>query len=179
MQALIKELLLKIGEDPEREGLVKTPQRVEKAFAELTKGYLQDPEEILSEALFKSSNSQMVVVKDIGFYSLCEHHLLPFFGCVHVAYIPNGQVVGLSKIARLVEVFARRLQIQEQLSEQIADALFNTIKPLGVGVVISAAHLCMQMRGVSKQGSMTTTSALRGAFLSDPKTREEFFALIA
>ncbi len=174
----IKKILTIIGEDPQREGLVKTPQRVYKAFMHLTEGYRKDPEEILGEALFNSSNDEMVVVRDIEFYSLCEHHLLPIIGRAHVAYIPNGKVVGLSKIPRMVDVFARRLQIQEQMTEQIADALMRSVNPKGVAVVLHARHMCMEMRGVEKICSTTVSSALRGAFKEDLKTREEFFNII-
>jgi len=173
----VKNILTIIGEDPDREGLVKTPERVYKAFKFMTKGYEQDPAVVLNEALFESSNDEMVMIKDIEFYSMCEHHLLPIIGRAHVAYIPNGKVVGLSKIPRMVEVFARRLQIQEQMTEQIADAIREVIEPKGVGVVIQARHMCMEMRGVEKVNSTTTTSALRGMFLEE-KTRAEFFNII-
>ena len=158
--------------------LLKTPTRIFKTYEFLTSGYKQDIDEILNGALFESSNNEMILVRDIEFYSLCEHHLLPFFGRVHVAYIPNSKVVGLSKIPRLVEVFARRLQIQEQLTEQIADALMQNVGAKGVGVVIEARHMCIEMRGIQKANSTTSTSALRGLFLKNEKTREEFFALI-
>ena len=167
-----------VGEDPHREGLAKTPERVFKAYEFLTSGYSQDPKVVLNDALFDSSNNEMVLVRDIEFYSLCEHHLLPFFGRVHVAYIPNHKVVGLSKIPRMVNIFARRLQIQEQLTEQIAEAVQEVIKPKGVGVVIEARHMCVEMRGVGKINSTTTTSALRGCFLKSSETRREFFSLI-
>jgi GTP cyclohydrolase IA len=167
-----------VGEDPQREGLIKTPERVRKAYEFLFSGYNQSASDILGSALFSSSNDEMVVVKDIEIYSTCEHHLLPIIGRAHVAYIPDGKVVGLSKIPRAVDVFARRLQIQEQLTEQIADAIMQTIKPKGVGVVIQARHMCMEMRGVQKINSITTSSALRGLFKSDKKTRAEFFSLI-
>ena len=173
----VKKMLEIIGEDPNREGLIKTPHRVYKAFEFMTKGYKQDPKEVLNEALFESTNDEMVLIKDIEFYSMCEHHLLPIIGRAHVAYIPNGKVVGLSKIPRLVEVFARRLQIQEQMTEQIADAIIDTIKPKGVGVVIEARHMCMEMRGVQKVNSTTTSSALRGMF-REGKTRNEFLDFI-
>jgi GTP cyclohydrolase I len=173
----VKNMLTIIGEDPNREGLIKTPERVYKAFKFMTKGYEQDPAVVLNEALFESSNDEMVMIKDIEFYSMCEHHLLPIIGRAHVAYIPDGKVVGLSKIPRMVEVFARRLQIQEQMTEQIADALREVIEPKGVGVVIQARHMCMEMRGVEKVNSTTTTSALRGMFLEE-KTRAEFFNII-
>ena len=166
-----------LGEDPSREGLLKTPQRVGKSMQFLTKGYHEDPKAILESALFEEDYSQMVVVKDIDFYSLCEHHLLPFFGKVHVAYIPNGKITGLSKIARVVDVFARRLQVQERLTTQIKDCIQETLQPLGVMVVIEAEHLCMQMRGVQKQHAMTVTSDFTGAF-NQAKTREEFMKLV-
>jgi len=174
----ITTILEQIGEDPSREGLLKTPSRVQKAFAFMTQGYSQDPKQILGDALFESSNNEMVLIRDIEFYSLCEHHLLPIIGRAHVAYIPNGKVVGLSKIPRMVDVFARRLQIQEQLTEQIAQAIDEVVKPKGVGVVLQARHMCMEMRGVEKINSATTTSALRGLFIKNPDTRREFFALI-
>ncbi len=174
----VRKILTLIGEDPNREGLLKTPQRVYKAFLHLTQGYHQNPKDVLGEALFSSSNDEMVLVRDIEFYSLCEHHLLPIIGRAHVAYIPDGKVVGLSKIPRMVNVFARRLQIQEQMTEQIADALMETINPKGVGVVIQARHMCMEMRGVEKICSTTVSSALRGVFKTNQKTREEFFSLI-
>jgi len=174
----VKSMMLHVGEDPEREGLEKTPQRVRKAYEFMYGGYKEDPREILESALFTSSNDEMVLLKDIEFYSTCEHHLLPIIGRVHVAYIPDGKVVGLSKIPRVVNVFARRMQIQEQLTEQIADAIMETIKPKGVAVVIQARHMCMEMRGVEKINSTTTSSALRGLFKKDEKTRSEFFSLI-
>ncbi len=173
----VKTILDIIGEDVNREGLLKTPHRVFKAFKYLTKGYEQDPKKILNQALFTSSNNEMVIVRDIEFYSLCEHHILPIIGRAHVAYIPDGKVVGLSKIPRLIEVFARRLQIQEQLTEQIAESISEVIKPKGVGVVLQARHMCMEMRGIEKTHSSTTTSALRGIFLKE-KTRKEFFDII-
>ena len=173
----VKNMLTIIGEDPTREGLIKTPERVFKAFEFMTKGYKQDPKVILNEALFETSNDEMVLIKDIEFYSMCEHHLLPIIGRAHVAYIPDGKVVGLSKIPRMVEVFARRLQIQEQMTEQIADAIIETINPKGVGVVIQARHMCMEMRGVEKVNSTTTSSALRGMF-RETKTRSEFLDFI-
>ena len=174
----VKSMMLHVGENPEREGLLETPSRVRKAYEFMYGGYNEDPKEILSKALFTSSNDEMVLIKDIEFYSTCEHHLLPIIGRVHVAYIPNGKVVGLSKIPRVVNVFARRMQIQEQLTEQIADAINETIVPKGVAVVIQARHMCMEMRGVEKINSTTTTSALRGLFKKDEKTRSEFFSLI-
>ena len=174
----VKTMMLHVGEDPSREGLLETPQRVRKAYEFIYGGYKEDPKEILSKALFSSSNDEMVLIKDIEFYSTCEHHLLPIIGRVHVAYIPDGKVVGLSKIPRVVNVFARRMQIQEQLTEQIADAIMDTIKPKGVAVVVQARHMCMEMRGVEKKNSTTTSSALRGLFKRDEKTRAEFFSLI-
>ncbi|MDQ1264112.1 MAG: cyclohydrolase [Campylobacterota bacterium] len=174
----IKTMMLHVGENPQREGLLKTPQRVKKAYEFIFGGYKEDPRQILESALFSSSNDEMVLLKDIEFYSTCEHHLLPIIGRVHVAYIPNGKVVGLSKIPRVVNVFARRMQIQEQLTEQIADAIMDTIAPKGVAVVIQARHMCMEMRGVEKINSTTTSSALRGLFKKDEKTRSEFFSLI-
>lgn len=177
-ETAITKVLELIGEDPKREGLVKTPHRVAKAWDFLTEGYRQDPKEILNQALFTSSNDEMVVVRDIEFYSTCEHHMLPIIGRVHVAYIPDGKVVGLSKIPRIVNVFARRLQIQEQMTEQIADAISETIKPKGVAVVVHARHMCMEMRGVQKINSTTVSSALRGLFKSDQRTRNEFYNII-
>jgi len=173
----VKTMLEIIGENTGREGLLKTPHRVFKAYEHMTQGYFQSPTEMLGEALFQSDNNQMVIIKDIEFYSMCEHHLLPIIGRAHVAYIPNGKVVGLSKIPRMVDIFARRLQIQEQLTEQIAKAIDDVIAPKGVGVVIQARHMCMEMRGVEKTHSNTTTSALRGLFLK-PDTRKEFFDII-
>ena len=178
VESLVLKLLDSIGEDTQREGLIKTPLRVAKAYEHIFGGYDKNPSEVLNDALFESKSSEMVVVRDIEFYSMCEHHILPFFGRVHVAYIPDGKVVGLSKIPRLVDIFARRLQIQEKLTEEIADAIMTTIKPRGVGVVINARHMCMEMRGVEKMHSSTTTSALRGLFLKDAKTREEFYSII-
>ena len=173
------EILRLLGEDPEREGLVKTPERVAKAWAYLTKGYDEDPIEILRSAIFREEYKQMVLVKDIEIFSVCEHHMLPFIGKAHVAYIPNGYITGLSKIARVVECFARRLQVQERLTLQIRDSIQEALNPVGVAVVIEASHMCMQMRGIEKQGSATTTSAFTGIFLSDPRTREEFMSLIS
>jgi GTP cyclohydrolase I len=175
-QQLYAELLARYDEDPSREGLLKTPERMEKSMAFLTHGYREDPLKLLRGALFDVDYDEMVMVKDIEMFSLCEHHLLPFFGKVHVAYIPNGKVVGLSKIPRLVEVFARRLQVQERLTRQIADAIQEAIAPQGVGVVVEARHLCMMMRGVEKQNSSTVTSAMSGVFL-EQKTRAEFLSL--
>ena len=173
-----REILTLLGEDPQREGLLKSPERIAKAMAFLTRGYTQDPHEILRSAMFKEEYKQMVLVKDIQLYSLCEHHMLPFYGKAHVAYIPNGQITGLSKVARVVECYARRLQVQERLTVQIRDCLQEALNPMGVAVVIEASHMCMQMRGVEKQGSSTTTSAFTGIFLKDPRTREEFMNLI-
>lgn len=173
-----KSILTLIGEDPEREGLLKTPERVAKAIQFLTHGYHLDPKEILTSAKFKEDYQQMVLVKDIELYSMCEHHMIPFYGKAHVAYIPNGYITGLSKIARVVDAYARRLQVQERLTVQIRDCIQETLQPLGVAVVIEASHMCMQMRGVSKQNSVTTTSAFTGAFMSNNKTREEFIHLI-
>lgn len=174
----ISTVLRLIGEDVNREGLIKTPSRVAKAYEFMTQGYTQNPKQVLNDALFESTNNEMVLVRDIEFYSMCEHHMLPIIGRAHVAYIPNGKVVGLSKIPRLVNIFARRLQIQEQLTEQIAEALNDVINPLGVGVVVEARHMCIEMRGVEKINSTTTTSALRGLFMTNPQTRKEFFSLI-
>lgn len=173
-----KEILKELGEDPEREGLQKTPERVAKAMQYLTHGYDLNPEEILKSAMFRDNYKQMVIVKDIEVYSLCEHHLLPFFGKAHVAYIPNGHIVGLSKVPRVVDAYARRLQVQERLTYEIRDCIQNTLNPIGVAVVIEAAHLCMQMRGIQKQNSVTTTSAFTGEFLKDT-TRQEFINLIS
>jgi GTP cyclohydrolase I len=174
----ITKVLELVGEDPTREGLLKTPSRVAKAWSFLTEGYNQDPKEILNQALFTTSNDEMVVVRDIEFYSTCEHHMLPIIGRAHVAYIPDGKVVGLSKIPRIVNVFARRLQIQEQMTEQIADAISESINPKGVAVVLHARHMCMEMRGVEKINSTTVSSALRGLFKSDQRTRSEFYNII-
>ena len=173
-----REILRLLGEDPEREGLIKTPERVAKAMSFITKGYSQDPIAILQSAMFKEEYQQMVLVKDIELFSVCEHHMLPFIGKAHVAYIPNGYITGLSKIARVVECFARRLQVQERLTVQIRDNIQQALNPVGVAVVIEASHTCMQMRGVEKQRSLTTTSAFTGIFLSDPRTRDEFMQLI-
>ena len=172
-----KEILTLLGEDPEREGLEKTPMRVAKAMQTLTKGYQMDAHKVLTDALFKEDYSQMVIVKDIDFFSLCEHHMLPFYGKAHVAYIPNGYITGLSKIARVVDIYAHRLQVQERMTQQIKDCIQDTLKPLGVMVVIEAKHMCMQMRGVEKQNSITTTSDFSGAF-NQAKTRQEFMNLI-
>jgi GTP cyclohydrolase I len=174
----VKTMMTHVGEDVTREGLLKTPERVLKAYEFIYGGYNEDPQAILNSAMFESSNDEMVLIKDIEFYSTCEHHLLPIIGRAHVAYIPDGKVVGLSKIPRVVDVFARRMQIQEQLTEQIADALMQSISPKGVAVVIQARHMCMEMRGVQNISSTTTSSALRGLFKRDEKTRMEFFSLI-
>ncbi len=179
MEQSIKNMLNHIGEDPSREGLIDTPKRVKKAWEFMCSGYKQDPHEILKSALFTSSNNEMVVVKDIEFYSMCEHHMLPIIGKAHVAYIPNGKVVGLSKIPRVVNVFARRLQIQEQLTEQIADTINEAISPKGIAVVLDARHMCMEMRGVEKICSSTVTSALRGIFIKEKKTKDEFLSIIS
>jgi GTP cyclohydrolase I len=178
MQELIRKLLVEIGEDPGREGLVDTPKRVEKALRFLTGGYGADIDQVLNNALFTVDYSEMVIVKDIDFYSLCEHHLLPFFGKCHVAYIPSTKVIGLSKIPRLVDVFSRRLQVQERLTNQIADTIREKIRPLGVAVVMEATHLCMSMRGVEKQNSFAVTSAMQGAFRNNARTRMECLELI-
>jgi GTP cyclohydrolase I len=178
MQELIKELLAELGENPKREGLRKTPQRVASMFEFLTKGYNEDVEQVLNGAVFKEKYSEMVIVKDIDFFSLCEHHLVPFYGKCHIAYIPKGKIVGLSKLPRVVEVFSRRLQLQERLTQQIAETIYRQLKPLGVGVVIEARHLCMMMRGVEKQNSVALTSAMLGTFRRDFKTRNEFLTLI-
>ncbi len=177
-KGLVRELLIEIGEDPDREGLIKTPERVAKAYEFLMQGYKQDIDEIMNKAVFTEKYDEMVIVKDIDFYSMCEHHLLPFFGKAHVAYIPNGKIIGLSKIPRLVDIFARRLQVQERLTQQIADTLNEYLKPDGVGVVIEAMHMCMMMRGVEKQNSIATTSAMHGSFKEDERTRNEFLRLI-
>jgi GTP cyclohydrolase IA len=176
---LIKNLLIHLGEDPYREGLAKTPGRVAKSLRELTSGYHVDIDRVINDALFDVTYSEMVVVKDIDFYSLCEHHLLPFFGKCHVAYIPDKKVLGLSKIPRIVEVFSRRLQVQERLTSQIADVMQNKINPLGVAVVMEARHLCMEMRGAQSKNSPTVTSAMVGSFRKDPRTREEFLGFIS
>ena len=178
LAVLYKGVLAKIGEDPDREGLEKTPVRVARSIQFLTQGYEMDPAAILNSAKFKEEYQQMVIVKDIELYSMCEHHMLPFYGKAHVAYIPNGYITGLSKLARVVEAFARRLQVQERLTVQIRDCIQHTLNPLGVAVVIEASHMCMQIRGVQKQNSVTTTSAFTGAFLKDSRTREEFMHLI-
>ena len=177
LQELVREMLVRLGEDPERDGLLDTPRRIERSMQYLTKGYQENPEDTLLGAMFDVAYDEMVIVKDVEMFSLCEHHILPFFGKVHVAYIPKGKVIGLSKVPRLVEVFSRRLQVQERLTTQIAEAIQSAINPLGVGVVIEARHLCMMMRGVEKQHSSTITSSMLGAF-RDQETRDEFLALI-
>jgi GTP cyclohydrolase I len=177
-EELVREMIVRLGEDPDREGLARTPARVEKAMKFLVKGYKDDPEALLRKALFTVTYDEMVIVKDVEMFSLCEHHLLPFFGKVHVAYIPKGKVIGLSKIPRLIEAFARRLQIQERLTTQIAEAIQNAIEPQGVGVVIEARHLCMMMRGVEKQHSSAVTSSMLGCFRNEEETRTEFLSLI-
>jgi len=176
-EELAREFLIRMGEQPDRQGLLNTPQRYVKALQDLTKGYREDPEAIIRGALFEVDYDEMVIVKDIEMFSLCEHHVLPFFGKVHIAYIPKGRVIGLSKVARLVEVFARRLQVQERLTVQIAETIQKVLQPLGVGVVVEARHLCMMMRGVEKQHSATVTSSMLGAFRAQ-QTRQEFLALI-
>ena len=178
MQDLIRQLLAGLGEDPTREGLLDTPRRVEQSLRFLTSGYDVDIDELINNALFAVPYNEMVIVRDIELYSLCEHHLLPFFGKCHVAYIPDGRVIGLSKVPRIVDAFARRLQVQERLTSQIADTMEAKVRPLGVAVVIEASHLCMAMRGVEKQNSVTVTSAMRGVFHQDPRTRAEFLELI-
>jgi GTP cyclohydrolase I len=175
---LVRETLVRLGEDPEREGLLRTPERVQRAMEYLTKGYAEDAESTLKSALFTVNYDEMVIVKDIEMFSLCEHHMLPFFGKVHIAYVPNGKVIGLSKLPRLVEIFSRRLQVQERMTTQIAETLQRVVEPQGVGVVIEARHLCMMMRGVEKQHSAAVTSAMLGVFRDEHETREEFLALI-
>ena len=175
---LVREMIVRIGEDPDREGLVRTPDRVRRSWEHLSLGYKEDPEAMLRKALFTVTYDEMVIVKDIEMFSLCEHHMLPFFGKVHVAYIPNGKVIGLSKIPRLIEIFSRRLQIQERLTTQIAETIQNVIEPQGVGVVIEARHLCMMMRGVEKQHSAAVTSSMLGCFRQEQETRTEFLSLI-
>jgi len=177
LEELVRQQLELLGEDPDRDGLLKTPERVAKSLKWLTRGYERDAQQVIGDALFDECHSNMVMVRDIELYSLCEHHMLPFYGKAHVAYIPDGKIVGLSKLPRVVDVFAQRLQVQERLTEQIATALTDVLEPLGVGVVIEAYHLCMMMRGVQKQNSKTITSALRGVFRDDPKTRDEFLRL--
>ncbi|MGO9647883.1 MAG: GTP cyclohydrolase I FolE [Terriglobales bacterium] len=177
-EELVREMIVRLGEDPEREGLTRTPERVHRAYEHLMKGYKEDPEAMLKKALFTVTYDQMVIVKDVEMFSLCEHHMLPFFGKVHVAYIPNGKVIGLSKIPRLVDIFSRRLQIQERLTTQIAETIQKAIEPQGVGVVIEARHLCMMMRGVEKQHSAAVTSSMLGCFREEQETRTEFLSLI-
>jgi GTP cyclohydrolase I len=173
-EELVSEMLVRLGEDAGRQGLLKTPERVAKSLSWLTRGYQLDVRQVIGDAIFDEEHHGMVVVKDIEMYSLCEHHMLPFFGKVHIGYIPNGKILGLSKLPRIVEVFSRRLQVQERLTEQIAEAVWDVLEPLGVGVVCEAYHLCMMMRGVEKQNSKTLTSAMRGSFLQDQRTRDEF-----
>ena len=177
-QELYREILVRIGEDPNRDGLADTPERVEKSMAYLTRGYTMDVNAVIHDALFDVDYDEMVVVKDVEFFSLCEHHLLPFFGKAHIAYLPNGKVIGLSKIPRVVDVFARRLQVQERLTTQIADAIADAVNPQGVAVILEARHLCMMMRGVEKQHSATVTSAMRGVFKTQLQTRNEFLSLV-
>ena len=178
LEELTRQTIIRLGEDPGRDGLLRTPERAAKSWEFLTKGYREDPKKILRGALFDVSYDQMVIVRDIEMFSLCEHHMLPFFGKVHIAYLPQGKVIGLSKMARLVDIFARRLQVQERLTTQIAETIQSAINPLGVGVVVEARHLCMMMRGVEKQHSSAVTSAMLGAFRDEHETREEFLALI-
>ncbi|HEY5087701.1 MAG TPA: GTP cyclohydrolase I FolE [Gemmatimonadaceae bacterium] len=177
-EEMVSRQLAMLGEDPDREGLLKTPGRVARSMAFLTQGYHQDARTVIGDAMFEEEHSNMILVRDIELYSMCEHHMLPFFGKAHIAYIPDGRIVGLSKLARVVDIFARRLQVQERLTVEIAQALTDVLKPRGVGVVIEAAHLCMMMRGVQKQNSTTVTSAVLGSFRDDPKTRDEFLRLI-
>ncbi|BDQ01655.1 MAG: GTP cyclohydrolase I FolE [Ignavibacterium sp.] len=177
-ESLVRNILIEIGEDPNREGLLSTPKRVAEAYEFLTAGYQKDIDEVLNNAIFTEKYDEMVLVKNIDFYSMCEHHMLPFYGKVHVAYIPNGKIVGLSKIPRIVEVFARRLQVQERMTQQIADTLEKYLQPVGVAVVTEAFHMCMMMRGVEKQNSSATTSAMHGVFKDDAKTRNEFINLV-
>ena len=177
-EGIVRQMLEEIGEDPRREGLAFTPRRVARAMAFLTSGYAKDIAKELNGAIFNEKYSEMVIVKDIDFFSMCEHHMLPFFGKAHVAYIPDGKIVGLSKIPRIIEVFSRRLQVQERLTKQIAETLYEALSPMGVGVVIEARHMCMMMRGVEKQNSVATTSSMLGVFREDDKTRQEFLMLI-
>lgn len=177
-EGLIEEILHRIGEDPARDGLVRTPQRVAKALGELTEGYRMDVNAVVNDAIFEDNGQEMVLVKDIEFYSLCEHHMLPFYGRIHIAYIPDGKIIGLSKLARLADIFARRLQVQERLTNQVADALVEQLAPRGVAVMVEAVHFCMMMRGVQKQNSSTVTSAMRGVFVVDPERRHEFMQLV-
>lgn len=179
VEKLIHELLIEMGENPEREGLIKTPKRVAKAWEYMTQGYTRDIDDVVNGAIFHEHAEGMVIVRDIEFYSMCEHHLLPFFGVAHIGYIPNDKLIGLSKLPRIVDVFARRLQLQERLTQQIADTLYEILKPKGLGVVIEARHMCMQMRGVEKAKSLTTTSSVLGEFHEDPETRAEFLKMIS
>lgn len=179
IEKIVKDILTLIGENPRREGLIRTPSRVAKAWKFLTSGYEHDVKKVLNGAIFTEKYDEMVIVKDIDFFSLCEHHMLPFYGKAHIAYIPNGKILGLSKLPRLVDVFSRRLQVQERMTQQIADTLFKTLEPDGVAVVIEARHLCMMMRGVEKQNSVATTSAMLGSFREDERTRNEFLKLIS
>ncbi len=178
MEKIIRDLLIAIGEDPDREGLLKTPERVKRSLGFLTEGYTQDPRSLIMNSVFSDKHEEMILVKDIPLYSMCEHHLLPFFGHAHVGYLPNDKIVGISKIARMVDLFARRLQLQERLTNQIADTLMDILQPKGVAVVVEAEHLCMQMRGVQKRGTSVITSAMHGAFRKRPETRAEFMNLI-
>ena len=178
IQDAVRRILVEIGEDPEREGLVKTPERVGRAYTFLTKGYDEDPKTVINGALFIEEYSEMIIMRDLDFFSLCEHHMLPFFGKAHVAYIPKSRIVGISKLARLVEVFARRLQVQERMTNQVANTLMEELDPQGVGVVVEAEHLCMRMRGVEKQNSVVTTSTMLGVFRSHQETRQEFVNLL-
>lgn len=179
LTAAVRTILTGLGEDPDRDGLKKTPERVDASLKTLTRGYGMSVREVIGDAMFEETHQSMILVRDIELYSLCEHHLLPFFGRAHVAYIPNGKIVGLSKLPRIVEVFARRLQVQERLTDQVADAIMEALHPQGVGVVVDCVHLCMAMRGVEKQNSRTVTSALRGVFRDDPRTRDEFLRLVS
>ena len=179
VEKLIHELLLELGEDPQREGLIKTPKRVARSWEYITKGYTQDVKDVINGAVFHEDARGMVIVRDIEFYSMCEHHLLPFFGVAHIGYIPDKKLLGLSKLPRIVDIFARRLQLQERLTQQIADTLFEILEPKGLGVVMEARHMCMQMRGVEKSQSLTTTSAVLGEFHEDAETREEFLKMIS
>jgi GTP cyclohydrolase I len=178
MEALVKQMLLQLGEDPEREGLKQTPERVAKSYQYLVSGHQTELKDVVNGALFAEEVDEMVLVKDIEFYSLCEHHMLPFYGRAHIAYLPKGKIIGLSKLPRIVDMFARRLQVQERMTVQIAEAVSEVLEPLGVAVVTEAAHLCMMMRGVSKQASVTTASCMLGTFRSDPRTRSEFLSLV-
>ncbi|MDD4961455.1 MAG: GTP cyclohydrolase I FolE [Candidatus Marinimicrobia bacterium] len=179
IEKLTQELLIELGEDPQREGLIKTPERVARAWEYMSRGYRKNVKDVINGALFEENAHGMVIVRDIEFYSMCEHHLLPFFGVAHIGYIPDKKLLGISKIPRIVDMFSRRLQLQERLTQQIADTLFETLKPIGVGVVMEARHMCMQMRGVQKSQSITTTSAVLGDFHDDAETREEFLRMIS